>query len=136
MAAQKGREFILEIQIDGSYQVVGGFRSNTFSINGETVDVTSKASGGFRELMEGAGIVSISTSGSGVFVSDTVFETVHNAMLNQTHLNGRITVPGFKSYAGNYAVSQLEMSGEHNGEVTYSIGLESSGTIDPQPASV
>lgn len=131
MAAQKGREFILQIHDGTDYQTIGGFRSNSFSINGETIDVTNKGSAGQRELLADAGVVSISTSGSGVFVDDDYFKLVHDKMLAQDHANCKITVPGFMSYSGDFAISSLEMSGEHNGEVTYSISLESAGVITP-----
>ena len=129
MTAQKGREFILEVNDGNGYKPVGGFRSNSFTINGETIDVTSKDSNGYRMLLEDAGIVSISTSGSGVFVGGDEFGLVHSKMFAQQHVDCRLTVPGFKIYTGNFAISLFEMSGEHNGEVTYSISLESSGPI-------
>jgi len=129
MAAQKGKDLLLKIHDGTAYQVVGGFRSNSFSINGENIDVTNKGSAGYRELMEGGGIVSVSTSGSGVFLDDLAFKDVHDKVLAQTHADCEITVPDFMTYTGNFAISSLEMSGEHNGEVTYSISLESAGAV-------
>lgn len=129
MAAQKGREFILQVHDGSAYQTIGGFRSNSFTINGENIDVTNKGSGGYRELMQGGGIVSLSTSGSGVFLDDDTFAIVHNKILAQEHADCQLIVPDFMTYTGNFAISSLEMSGEHNGEVTYSISLESAGAI-------
>lgn len=129
MAAQKGREFVLKIHDGTTYQTIGGFRSNSFSINGENIEVTNKGSEGYRELMQGGGIVSISTSGSGVFLNDDYFKLVHDKILAQEHADCQIIVPDFMTYTGDFAMSSLEMSGEHNGEVTYSISLESAGVI-------
>lgn len=130
MTAQKGREFVLQINDGSSYQTVGGFRSNRFSINGQTIEVTNKGSDGARQLLADAGVVSLSTSGSGVFLNNDVhFKSVHDKALAQEHADCKIIVPGFMSYTGLFAISSLEMSGEHNGEVTYSISLESAGAI-------
>ena len=40
-----------------------------------------------------------------------------------------LVVPGLGSYSGMFAIKSLEMSGEHNGEVTYSISLDSAGVV-------
>ena len=131
MAAQKGREFILQIHDGTNYEDIGGFRSNSFSINGETIDVTNKDSAGSRQLMEGGGVVSISTNGSGVFVGGDQILIVHNKVIAQEHADCKITIPGFMSYTGMFAISAFEMSGEHNGEVTYTLTLDSAGTVTP-----
>ena len=43
------------------------------TINSETVDVTDKDGNGWRELLEGAGITSMSLKGSGVVSDNAVF---------------------------------------------------------------
>ena len=65
MTAQKGSAFLLKIG-DGNtppaYQTVAGLRTTQMSINGDTVVVTHKESGGWRELLSGAGTRSVSVS--------------------------------------------------------------------------
>ncbi len=132
MVAQLGKDLILDIEDDllaGTYNAVGGFRSNSFTINGESVEITNKGSNGFREFLDGAGIRSLSASGSGVFEDDVTFAGVNDKVLAGTIANWRITVPGLGTYTGKFHIGSLEMAGEHNGEVTYSISLESAGAI-------
>ena len=129
MTAQKGREFVLQIHDGNDYQTVGGFRSNQFSINGSMIEVTNKGSGGVRQLLADGGVVSLSTRGSGVFLDDAYFKMVHDKALAQEHANCRIIVPDFMAYSGDFAITSLEMTGEHAGEITYSISLESAGAI-------
>lgn len=130
MAAQKGRELLLKVSNgSGGYDPVGGFQSNSFDINGQAVDITNKDSGGFKEALSGAGTVSISTSASGVFMGDDEFQTVHDAALNNTHLDCQIVVPGFQTYQGNFIVNSLSMEGGTEEAVTYNISLESAGPI-------
>lgn len=134
MAAQKGGDFLLKIGDQATptegFSTVGGFRSNKFSINNETVDVTSKDSNGVRELMPNAGVQSFSISGSGVFMDDAAFATVEQVLRNKEQRNWQVVVPALGTYEGPYQVTSLEFGGEHNGEMTYSLSLESAGLIN------
>ena len=71
MTAQKGAAFLLKIG-DGAatpfYETVAGLRTTQMSVNGDTVVVTHKQSGGWRELLSGAGTRSVSVSASGIFL--------------------------------------------------------------------
>ena len=132
MAAQKGSDFLVKIGDGGSpeaFTAVGGFRSNSFRINNETIDVTSKDSSGKRELLSGGGLQSFSVSGSGVFVDDTAFNAAHTATQNKTNDNWQVIVPDYGTYEGPFQVTSLEYAGEHNGEVTYTLALESAGAV-------
>lgn len=129
MAAQKGLELLIKIAGD----VVAGIRSKNFTINNQTVDVTSAASGGFTEKLGTAGITSMSASGSGVFQDDTKFAEVNTAALTRAVLALEIVVPDFGSYTGNFLITSLEMGGEHDGELTFSMSLESAGVITFTP---
>ena len=129
MAAQQGKELLLKIFDGTDYQLIGGFRSNEFSINGETVDITSKDSAGFKELLDGAGLRSISTSGDGVFLNDAAFTIAHTHLLDGTHPMCEIVVPGFGTYRGPFAITTLSMTGAREDAVTYSIQLESAGQV-------
>jgi predicted secreted protein len=70
MAIERGSAFLLKVG-DGAatpaYATVAGLRTTQASINGEAVVVTNKGSGGWRELLSGAGTRSVSVAGAGVF---------------------------------------------------------------------
>ena len=68
MTAQKGAAFLLKTGDGGSpptYETVAGLRTTQMTINGDTVVVTHKESGGWRELLSGAGTRSVSVSAAG-----------------------------------------------------------------------
>ena len=70
MAAQNGKDLLVKIDMtgDGHFITVAGLRATRFSLNTDTVDVTSlESEGGWRELLGGAGVKTASISGSGVF---------------------------------------------------------------------
>jgi|TARA_Y100000401_G_C8159793_1_gene143681 TP901-1 family phage major tail protein len=130
MAAQKGAALLLKINTTGStYVTVGGLRSTSITLNDEAVDVTNKDSSGNRTLLADGGIHSISVSGSGVFTDAASETTLKDAMNASTFKNFQVIIPDFGTYQGAFMVATLEYAGEHNGEVTYSVTLESSGAI-------
>ena len=133
MAAQKGSLFLIGIG-DGlgspvSYANVGSARSNSLSLNNESVDVTAKDSAGWRELLEGAGITSMSVSLSGVFKDSVVEKTLETAAFADTIKNYQLSSGNGDTFTGNFQITSYERTGEHNGEETFSISLESAGVI-------
>ena len=70
MTAQKGSAFLLKISNGATppvYQTVAGLRTTQMSITGDPVVISSKDSGGWRELLSGAGSRAVSGSAAGTF---------------------------------------------------------------------
>jgi len=136
MAAQKGSALLLKIGADASaaaasdtYTTVGGLRSTSISLNQETIDVTTKDSANARQLLADAGVESVSISGSGVFTDATSEQTLQGAFGGTNIPNFEIVLPDLGTYQGKFQITTLEYAGEYNGEMTYSITLESSGAV-------
>lgn len=132
MAKQKGSDMLLKLDTTGSgnYTTIGGIQTSRFNMRRGDVDVTNQGSSSkHRELLEGASIFSISISGSGVFDSAAPWSTLRSLMMAGTIRNWQIVVPGDATYTGPFQVTQLEMQGPHDKEVTFSISLESGGVI-------
>lgn len=135
MTAQKGAAFLLKIG-DGAqppaYATVAGLRTTQMTINGDTVVVTHKGSGGWRELLSGAGTRSVSISGSGIFL-DSVAETRLRAnALAGTLDDYELSFEDGARMRGRFLVQRLDYAGDFNGERTYALALESSGAVVPQ----
>ena len=142
MAAQKGSALLLKIGDGASpetFATVGGLRSTSITMNDEAVDITTKDSLGHRALLVGGGVNSVSISGSGVFTdaaSETTLKSAYFAQQNTSDgssaqtpqfNNYQVIVPDFGTFAGSFMIASLEYAGEYNGEVTYSVTLESAG---------
>ena len=130
MAAQKGKDLLVKIDDGGSFVTVAGLRTRRLAFNAETVDVThAESAGRWRELLEGAGVKRAAVAGRGLFK-----DAATDALMRQTFFDGairsyQIVVPDFGSIAGPFQISSLEFAGEHNGEVTYELALESAGAL-------
>ena len=129
MAAEKGSAFLLKKGTIGSSTTVAGLRTTGLTLNGEAVDVTNKDSGGFRELLAGAGIVNASISGEGVFQDDVQAKAIRAAVLAKSLDDYVIEFENGDTISGKFQATSFEHSGDFNGELTYSLSLESSGTI-------
>jgi len=130
MAAQKGRDLLLKVDSTGAgiFVTVAGLRNRSLSLNARPVDITNADSvNGWREILEGAGIKSALLSGTGVFRDDTADETVRGYFFQGSIRNWQLIVPGFGIIQGAFQITSLEYAGEYDGEVTYSLALESAG---------
>jgi len=127
MSAQKGSAFLLKI--GGERQTVAGLRTTQMSINGDTVVVTHKGSGGWRELLSGAGTRSVSVSASGIFLGSAAEAAIRSHALAGTIDEYELAFEGGEKLVGDFLVQRLDYAGDFNGERTYTLQLESSGPV-------
>ena len=134
MTAQKGSAFLLKIS-DGAlppaYETVAGLRTTQMSINGDTVVITNKGSGGWRELLLGAGICLVSVSAAGIFLGSSAEQAVRAHALAGTLDDYELAFEGGERMRGQFLIQRLDYAGDFNGERTYSVMLESSGPVVP-----
>jgi TP901-1 family phage major tail protein len=134
MSAQKGSAFLLKIGDGGdpqSYETVAGLRTTQLSINGDTVVVTHKESGGWRELLSGAGTRSVSVSAAGIFLGSTSEDAVRGHALAGTIAAYELSFEDGSRMLGDFLVQRLDYAGDFNGERNYTLQLESSGEVVP-----
>lgn len=134
MTAQKGAAFLLKIG-DGAqppaYETVAGLRTTQMSINGDTVVVTHKESGGWRELLSGAGTRSVSVSAAGIFLGSAAEASVRAHALAGTIEEYELSFEDGAKLRGQFLVQRLDYAGDFNGERNYTLQLESSGPVVP-----
>jgi TP901-1 family phage major tail protein len=116
MAVEKGSAFLLKVG-DGTatpaYATVAGLRTTQLSINGEAVVVTNKASGGWRELLSGAGVRSVSVAAAGVFTGSGA----------ETRIKGSALTGVIDDYELSFE------SGERMGEAVAEAGLAAAAPV-------
>ncbi len=132
MTAQKGKDLLLKLDSDGagSFATVAGLRARTIAFNAATVDVTDTESvGRWRELLDGAGIKTARITGSGIFKDAISDETIRQYFFNGTVRDWQVIVPELGTVEGPFQIASLEYGGQHDGEVTFDLGLESAGAL-------
>lgn len=132
MPAEKGSAFLLKVG-DGTatpvYATVAGLRTTQLSINGEAVVITNKGSGGWRELLSGAGVRSVSVAGSGVFTGSAAETRLKANALGGLLDDYELSFESGERLRGKFLLTRLEYAGDFNGERTYTVALESSGAV-------
>jgi TP901-1 family phage major tail protein len=132
MAAEKGSAFLLKIGDGGGtpvYSTVAGLRTTQLSINGEAVVITNKSSGGWRELLPGAGVRSVSVSGAGVFTGSAAEVRLKNNALGGIVDDYQLTFESGERMQGKFLLTRLDYAGDFNGERNFTLALESSGPV-------
>jgi len=134
MPAQNGSAFLLKIG-DGSaspsYETVAGLRTTQLSINGDPVVVTHKQSGGWRDLLSGAGTRSVSVSAAGIFLGSAEEAAIRAHALAGTIEDYELSFEDGERLRGRFLVQRLDYSGDFNAERNYTLQLESSGPVVP-----
>lgn len=132
MAAEKGSAFLLKVGDGGTvpeFTTVAGLHTTQLSVNGEAVAITSKDSGGWRELLSGAGVRSVSVSGAGVFTGSTAELRIRGNALAGLIDDYRLSFESGATMTGRFLVTRLDYAGDYNGERSYTLSLESSGPV-------
>ena len=132
MAAQKGKDLLIKIDMTGSgtFQTNAGLRASRIAFNAETVDVTNlESAGGWRELLGGTGIRSAAISGSGVFRDADTDERARQIFFDGDVPLFQVIIPSFGIIEGKFLITSIEYSGQHDGEAVYEMALASAGAL-------
>ncbi len=132
MTAQRGKDMLVKIGDGGSpesFTTVAGLRTRTFSLNAREVDATHSESGGWRELLAGAGVRQAAVAGAGVFLNDAAALSLRAAFFAGAVRRFQLAVPGLGTMTGPFLIANLDYAGDHDGEATFSIALASAGAL-------
>lgn len=114
------------------YSTLCGLNSRNFTMDGETVDITTLDHNGGKTWREkAAGVSQCSFSGSGYFE-----EKAQSTRLVVSKLEGNATedfqviVPGLGRFEGKFIIDSLGLAGELNGgAVSQELSLSSNGPV-------
>lgn len=133
MAVESGAAFLLKLSNGEDpeiFRTVAGLRTTQLQISAQPVVVTNKDSAGWRELLGGAGIRTVSISGAGVFTgSEAEMQLKARALAGQLD-RFEVSFEGGERLRGRFLVSRLDYAGDFNGERSYTLSLESSGPVE------
>lgn len=113
-----------------AYQNVGGLRSKSYSFSSGGVDITNQESEEWTNMLDGAGIRSLSVSASGVYTNEAVFQAIKSAALNNALIALMFLDTKTSDITESYfKVTGLDVSGDYDSEGQYSISADSSGPV-------
>lgn len=130
MASQRGKDILLKLWDGTGFVTVAGLRTKRISFNAQSVDITdSQSAGRWRELLGGAGVRRASVSASGIFRDAASDELVRAAFFAGAVTQMQLVIPDFGTIEGGFQVTSLDYAGNHDGEVTFDIALESGSEL-------
>ena len=132
MTAQSGRDMLLKLDQtgSGSFLTVAGLRTRSLALNAASVDTTDAESAGrWRELLAGGGIKRAAISGSGIFKDKASDAALRSLFFAGEIRDWQLILPGFGTVEGPFQIVALEYAGDHAGEVTFELALESAGEL-------
>lgn len=130
MTAQKGKDLLIKTADGSGYTTVAGLRTRRISFNAEAVDIThAESANRWRELLDGAGVKRASVSGRGLFRDASSDVLIRQTFFEGAIINYQIVIPSFGTIQGPFQIGSLKFAGEHNGELTYDMSLESAGEL-------
>ena len=132
MAIENGSAFLLKVG-DGAapptYATVAGLRTTQLSVNGEAVVVTTKESGGWRQLLSGAGVRAVSVTAAGIFLGSAAEARIRANAMAGTLDAYELSFEDGEKLRGQFLIQRLDYAGDFNGERNYTMTLESSGAV-------
>lgn len=137
MAARKGKDLLLKLDESGAgdFVTVAGLRAKRLAFNSETVDVTdAESTGRWRELLAGSGVQRAAVSGSGIFKDGPSDTAIRARFFAGEIADWQVAIPDFGLVEAPFQITALEYGGNHDGEVTFEIALESAGLVSFAPA--
>lgn len=132
MAIQRGKDLLLKLDAEatGDFLTVAGLRTRRLEFSADTVDVTSADSPErWRELLAGAGVRRARLSGAGVFRDQASDAAVRSVFFAGAVRPWRVVLPDFGTVEGPFQIAALEFAGDHDGEMSFDLSLESAGAL-------
>lgn len=131
MAAQSGQAIVVSTKnAGGTYEAIAGLRTRSIRINSESVDTTNAdSSGRFRELLDAAGVNSVTIAGDGVLKDNVSDQTIIADVMAGTIRDRKMLLPNIGTFEGPFKITAFESAGAYNKELTYSFTFESAGAV-------
>jgi TP901-1 family phage major tail protein len=132
MAAGAGKNVLLKVDTAGgspqSYTTLSGQRVTNWTINGQTVDITSKDDNGWQQVLDQGGVRSLEVDVQGIFKDAAEEEVVRQAAFANQIIWWMFTLPNGDSLEFQAKPENYQRGGEYDNAETYSFALRSHAT--------
>lgn len=127
--SETAKDMLLKVDSTGlgDLRTAMGIRVTKIAINGVSADLSD---GFWRDLLAEGGLRTARIAGRGIFRDAASDETVRGLFFSDTIRDWQVVVPNFGTVEGPFQVSALEFAGQHDGEMTFDLALESAGALN------
>lgn len=134
--AKNGSLMLLKIESDtpGTFVAVMSAKSNNFTINNSTVDVSTKLDANWGALLSGGGTKELTCSLEGIFLNTDYDKQVRALGFSGEEHKYEIVTSNGDKFAGLFVITSMTCTGARGEAETYSASLRNSGEITFTPA--
>jgi TP901-1 family phage major tail protein len=118
---------LLKLGTASTGTLLGGLKSTTFTMNNSVIDVSTKDTNGWRELLEDGSLKFFSIACDGIFKDSATDATILGYTLNNSLNTFTFIFPNGDTIEGTFQLTNYQRKGDVEGVETYSMTLESSG---------
>ena len=111
-----------------AWEAVAGQRNATLNRSAETIDITNKLSGSWKENMASWKEWSIDCDGLVVF-DDAGFMALETAFNAGDEVEIQVAIDGTATYTGNAIISDLPIEAPYDDAATYAVTLVGTGAL-------
>ena len=79
-----GTSVFLRVKTDSQWLTIGGQLSHSFTMSNSAIDVTSKGSSDYREILAGEGLKTLDATGNMIFSTDEAFTYCKQAFVDKS----------------------------------------------------
>lgn len=129
MGAIKGLDILLQVEsTDGEYVDLGGQRGATLNRSAETIDVTNKVSGGWKQSI--TGFKEWSLDCDGIYIEDdAAYTLLEEAFEAGTELTVKLSKGEDFSFSGKAVITDFPLEAPYDDAATYSVSLAGTGAL-------
>ena len=127
MAAQRGRLMLIKLGTNATGTLLGGLKTTKLTMNNKVIDVSTKDTEGWRELLEDGSLKFFTISGTGIFKDSSTDATIRNYVFSNTLNTFAFIFPNGDVIESEFQITTYERSGDVEGAETYTITMESTG---------
>jgi TP901-1 family phage major tail protein len=137
MTANVGRALHLYWGDASPQDLIAGVREKSLTMAGEAVDITNDDSGGWRALLNAAGVNAFDISVSGVMDNDLLrADWIAGAAIGGVRMqNMTIELPDGATITGEFYLSAFTETGTHDDAITFEATFMSNGAVVYTPGA-
>ena len=127
MVAQRGRLMLIKLGDAATGTLIGGLRTTTLTMNNNVIDVSTKDTDGWRELLEDGSVKFFSISCDGIFKDSATDETIRQNAFSNSIDTYTFIFPNGDTIECDFQITGYTRTGDYEGAETFSLSLESTG---------
>ncbi|WP_435007985.1 phage tail tube protein [Tundrisphaera lichenicola] len=127
MAAQRGRLMLIYSGSGGGKTLIGGLKSTSIKMNNSVIDVSTKDTAGWRELLEDGSLKFFSIACQGIFKDSATDESIRSRAFSNSIDTYTFEFPNGDIIVCDFQITGYERAGDVEGVETYNYTLESTG---------